>query len=143
MQDVFIHRVYSTNKQTLGLLYCIVNDFLFVAKTMELPNRNNERRVSCIPAGSYVCSQTYSPHFGKPTYELMNVPQRSAIRIHPANFAQELLGCIALGSALKDLNMDGAQDVIHSGNTCVEFEKLLNKEPFLLTIIDFTTLPIT
>ena len=118
----------------LGILHTVYNGQLFVAKTMELPDKNNEQRISCIPKGIYTCKFTYSPHFKKFTYEIMNVPDRAGIRIHSANYAKQLLGCIALGSALKDINNDGHQDVIHSGETMLEFEKLMNEEDFILTV---------
>jgi len=120
----------------LGILYTVSKGQLFVAKTMELPDKDNAQRVSCIPTGAYPCKLTYSPNFKKKTYEVFNVPNRSSIRIHSANFASQLLGCIALGSALKDINNDGKQDVVHSGVTMEEFETIMNGEEFELHVIE-------
>jgi hypothetical protein len=66
-----------------------------VCYTIELPWLENQRRISCIPEGSYILQQRYSPKF-KWHLHLMNVPGRDLILIHPANDAnKELLGCIA------------------------------------------------
>jgi hypothetical protein len=66
------------------MIYCI-----------ELPWKDNQAGVSCIPEGRYELVKRWSPKFGR-HLQLMNVPQRNDILIHPANDAlQELKGCIA------------------------------------------------
>lgn len=55
-----------------------------------------ESLVHAIPAGYYPVEFTYSPEFNQ-TMPLLDVPNRTAIRIHPANYPKQLLGCIALG----------------------------------------------
>lgn len=75
-----------------------------VVNTVELPWRDNMRQISCIPPGTYECAIVQSPRFGR-VYEVKNVPGRSHVLIHPANFAgdallgwtTELQGCIAPG----------------------------------------------
>ncbi len=77
---------------TNGRLEC---EGKFVCNTIELPWRNNEKRVSCIPEGKYFISKRYSNKF-KWHLEIVNVQNRSLILFHPANNAQlELSGCIA------------------------------------------------
>jgi hypothetical protein len=51
----------------------------------------------CIPAGEYKVVLTPSPHLGYLTPELVDVPERSDIRIHIGNFPKDLLGCLAVG----------------------------------------------
>lgn len=51
----------------------------------------------CIAAGTFDVEMTKSPHFGFFTPELANVPGRSDIRWHPANYPVELLGCLGVG----------------------------------------------
>jgi hypothetical protein len=51
----------------------------------------------CIPAGAYRVLLTPSPHLGYVTPELLDVPGRSDIRIHIANFPKDLLGCLGVG----------------------------------------------
>ena len=64
-------------------------------RSIELPWKNNQAGVSCIPEGKYELAKRWSPKFGRHLL-VMNVSQRSYILIHPANDAlQELKGCIA------------------------------------------------
>lgn len=137
MKKVILTRTSGDDKQTLGVL---TTDG-FTCKSLELPDKNNASRVSCIPLGTYVCKYTKSPLFSKNagkdvfTYAVLNVPNRSGIRIHSVNYARQLLGCVALGSAHKDIDIDGQLDIIRSGDTMRAFEKHMNYEPFELTII--------
>ena len=71
-----------------------------------------------IPAGTYPVQLTESPHLGYLTPELLAVPGRSAIRIHIANFPQELEGCTAVG-------MDKRPDAVL--NSKVAFQNLMQK----------------
>lgn len=73
---------------------------------VELPWHDNEPTRSCIPPGEYIARLTHSAHFGRTVYLLEDVPERSAIEIHPANFGgdrdlgfhSELRGCAAPGN---------------------------------------------
>ena len=77
---------------TNGKLEC---EGKLICKTIELPWRKNETRVSCIPEGKYFIKKRYSKKF-QWHLEVENVPNRSLILFHPANNAmQELNGCIA------------------------------------------------
>ena len=77
---------------TNGKLKC---DGEFICYTIELPWKNNEKRVSCIPVGKYFIRKRYSPKF-KWHLEVIDVKNRSYILFHPANNAlKELNGCIA------------------------------------------------
>ena len=88
---VVLQRTYYPNG-TNGTLF--VNDEE-ICHTIELPWLNNQRRVSCIPEGSYRLRKRYNEKF-KWHLALEAVKGRSGILIHPANDAKkELLGCIA------------------------------------------------
>ena len=66
-----------------------------ICHTIELPWLNNQKRVSCIPEGSYRLRKRYNAKF-KWHLVLETVKGRDGILIHPANDAKkELLGCIA------------------------------------------------
>jgi len=66
-----------------------------ICHTIELPWLQNQRRVSCIPNGTYILQKRYSKKFKKHIH-IKNVPGRNLILIHPANDAKkELQGCIA------------------------------------------------
>lgn len=93
-----IKRFQTTNNSTIGFVYTIDGDNIdFVGYSLELRWRNNERRRSCIPLGSYELIKSTSPKFGD-VYRVKDVPNRDGILIHPANTHSELLGCIAIGS---------------------------------------------
>ena len=79
---------YGTN----GKLEC---EGKLICNTIELPWKNNERRVSCILEGKYFIKKRYSQKF-QWHLEVLDVKNRSLILFHPANNAlQELNGCIA------------------------------------------------
>ena len=66
-----------------------------ICLTIELPWKNNETKVSCIPEGKYFIKKKYSKKF-QWHLEVLDVKNRSFILFHPANNAlQELNGCIA------------------------------------------------
>lgn len=67
----------------------------FVCFTLELPWKENQNNISCIPEGKYELRPRYSKKF-KRHLKVMDVFGRSLILIHPANNAlEELEGCIA------------------------------------------------
>ena len=66
-----------------------------ICLTIELPWKNNETKVSCIPEGKYFIKKRYSKRF-QLHLEVLDVKDRRLILFHPANNAQnELNGCIA------------------------------------------------
>lgn len=82
---------------TNGILEC---EGKLICKTIELPWKNNETKVSCIPEGKYFIKKRYSKKF-QWHLEIINVKNRSLILFHPANNALlELNGCIALVTKL-------------------------------------------
>lgn len=89
--EIHLTRTYFP-KGTNGKLEC---NGKFICYTIELPWRNNEKRVSCIPEGKYFIKKRYSNKF-KWHLEVIDVENRNLILIHPANNAlQELNGCVA------------------------------------------------
>ena len=88
---LFLTRTYFP-EGTNGTLMC---EGKLVCHTIELPWKNNEKRVSCIPEGRYFIRKRYSQKF-KWHSKVVDVKNRSYILFHPANNAlQELNGCIA------------------------------------------------
>ena len=69
----------------------------FSCFTLERPWLNNQRRVSCIPAGTYKGRVLPSPRFGIDLPELLDVPGRDQILIHPGNTIDDTEGCILIG----------------------------------------------
>ncbi len=86
-----LSRTYFPNG-TNGKLEC---EGKIICNTIELPWKNNETKVSCIPEGKYFIKKRYSNKH-KWHLEVTNVSSRRLILFHPANNAlQELKGCIA------------------------------------------------
>lgn len=98
MKHVALTRFPSTDQGTFGILIF----GLTTCFSVELPWRDNKTARSCIPVGIYTCKMVKSPKFGM-VYHVENVPGRSAVLIHSANFAGDidlgytthLQGCIA------------------------------------------------
>lgn len=128
-------RLQQDDKQTLSEMhfYQGVNSLLTV-KALELPDRNNERSVSRIPAGRYKCklrwSKKYSWHF-----ILEDVKGRSYILIHFGNYFKDTRGCILVGNSFTDINGDGYRDVTSSKKTIKRILDLPGDD-FELIIID-------
>lgn len=85
-----------------------------LCRTLELPWRDNQRGVSCIPAGTFRMVYAPSPRLGGMRWRLMGVPKRDGILIHTANFISQLRGCIAPGVTLADIDGDGLIDSVSS-----------------------------
>ena len=94
--------------------------------TVERPWAQNKPSVSCIPAGWYpmTLGMFYSGDGpgGKadyPAYEITEVPGRAQIKIHKANIATQVEGCVALG---KDLGaVEGVWAALRSKDAFTEF----------------------
>lgn len=124
MKTIIINRYEEEDKQTIGEL--ILKDMngkeIFTCKTLELPWRDNEVKISRIPAGDYLAVKHNSPKFGD-CFWIQEVPDRTEILIHRGNFHKDTLGCILVGKKLADIDGDGYRDVTASRNT---MEELLN-----------------
>ena len=138
MKTATLIRLESTSQGTFGIL--TVDDKQWI--TGELPEKNNHQMFSCIPRGDYVVRWTFSNRFKRFTYEVQNVPERTGIRIHPANFVGdtelgyrcEVQGCIALGKRTGTIEK---QKTLSGSRLAVsDFEAYFAKEPFNLTIKD-------
>jgi hypothetical protein len=92
-----------------GVVGMLKNGSKFLAYTLELEWRNNQRRKSCIPKGTYEIVyrdfggyyNRYNERFDdhkKGVLELQNVKDRSDILIHIGNRPKDTLGCILVGS---------------------------------------------
>jgi len=98
--------------------------------TIERPWKNNRPNVSCIPEGKYTC-QPFSGTRFQDVVQVMNVPDRSYILIHAANFPQDVEGCIGVGSSFVSDALEPA--VYNSKRTLADFFDVVGYE-FYLTI---------
>lgn len=112
---ILIDRYSPEEKQTIGKFYLLNNKDGIIAEwdSLELPWRNNQRRISCIPTGIYKAKKHVSPRFGQSLW-LQDVPNRSEILVHKGNYYTDILGCILIGTGLADINNDGVMDVRNS-----------------------------
>lgn len=130
-----LNRTGSSEVQTLGEM--ILKDGereIFNCKTLELPWRDNNINISCIPAGKYEVVKRFSEKYKK-HFHLLNVPGRSMILIHSGNYYTDTKGCILVGETLTDINADGYRDVTSSRITMAKLTQLL-PERFEITIND-------
>lgn len=119
---IVLERVYLPT-ETLGSLY---DNGEMLCKTMELPWRDNQRSISCIPEGIYkVIKQPLKETRPYPYFRLLDVPGRSGILIHKISYVSGLKGCIGVGKEFADLNKDGVPDIIRSGEALQELIDLL------------------
>lgn len=136
MTKLEVQRQSDNGIQTLGDLFVLDDKdaTVFKCDTLELPYMNNQSRISCIPKGIYFCKKVAaSKAIPYPHISIQDVPGRSGICIHKANYVTQLKGCIAVGASEVDMNKDGQKDVTSSGIT---FDKLMAVLPneFKLTI---------
>lgn len=108
-------RLAETDQGTLGALKIQKVPFCC---TLELPDLLNAPNRSSIPAQQYICQRIQSPKFGE-TFQVMNVPGRSAVLFHAGNTAADTEGCILLGQHWGKLGEQWA--VLNSGNTFKAF----------------------
>ena len=89
--ELLLEREYHSSG-TNGILSCRDQ---FICFTIELPWRNNQRMISCIPEGRYPLALRFSDRH---QWHLLvkEVPGRSLILLHKAtNALKQLKGCIA------------------------------------------------
>ena len=98
--------------------------------SIERPWLNNRPNVSCIPEGDYTC-QPFSGNRFKDVVQIMDVPGRTFILFHAANWPHEVEGCIGVGNYFVSDARNPA--VYNSKNTLAEFFDVAGKE-FHLTI---------
>ena len=104
--------------------------------TIEKPWKDNQPYVSCIPEGYYRLGRRNSPRFGPNVWEVLEVPNRTHILLHVANTADDVVGCIGLGSSVwADLGGVGssrkAMNQFELASQEYEHEELIIKQTFV------------
>lgn len=134
-------RITRSERSDQGTFGVLLTNSGFTCWTGELPWRNNQTGVSCIPAGTYFCHYLLSPSKGM-CYHVQNVPGRTHILFHSANWMgdvskglkSQLNGCIALGVKVGPL--EGQKALLSSKISVTAFVQDLKEEPFELTIVE-------
>lgn len=92
---------------TFGTFGVLIEGTIPFAVTLELPWRDNRRSVSCIPATKegvlYSCVRVSSPRFGN-VFQIINVPNRDHILLHPGNTYKDIEGCVIVAEQFEPLN---------------------------------------
>jgi hypothetical protein len=138
METVRLVRFDGSDQGTFGKIYYPDH----IRFTGELPDRNNQNNISCIPKGIYKVLWTLSPRLKKFTYEVQGVPKRGGIRIHSSNlmgdsslgYVAQLLGCISIGEQLGYIKKQKA--LLISKPAVDNFILIMQKLPFMLEISD-------
>lgn len=133
MTKVCLHRVYL-QEATHSLLQV---DGKNLGMAIELPWIGNQQSISCIPEGTYLLRNRYSPRF-KEHIEVLDVPNRSYILFHPANNAKrDLRGCIAPVTAILHMGW-GANSKIAMSKLLHSLKQQLPTGQVTLTIKEAT-----
>ena len=137
MKDVYLFRIRRHDQGTEGQLFIEG----FNCYSLELPWRNNQRSISCIPPNTYDCIIRQSPRFGT-IYWILKVPDRTYVLIHSGNFAGDVTkgfktnveGCILLGKKMGYLY--GQRAVLNSRLTIRRFMNHMENKSFKFHIIE-------
>lgn len=130
MKKITLKRINSSSECVLGVLEL---DNKEICKTLELPWRDNQKGISCIPAGEYKLSPYPSSRFGE-VYIVNDVPNRTGILIHTGNTADDIEGCILVGDSYGKLN--GKKAVLNSRQAFNLLKETLGEEEYLLNVVD-------
>lgn len=111
-----VYRFLETGRSIIGRIRLDGRDFCFDLEPSRLtPVHPGHPAIQC---GVFRVRLTMSPHFGYVTPELVDVPGRTAIRIHKGNKPEDSLGCTVVGE-----NYGPQPDwVAHSGDA---FDRLM------------------
>lgn len=110
-----VRKIFSDTETIGTLLY----EGQKIAYTLELPWRDNQKNISCIPCGRYQGNLVGS------TIRLHNVPGRNGIKIHVGNSHKDIRGCILLGKEMHESK--GIYTLTHSVIAVTEFINLVRK----------------
>ena len=131
MRTMGLKRIAQNDDGTFGVLIDgMVTPF---ALTLENRWRNNEKNISCIPEGWYICKRIISPRFGE-TFQITEVPGRSHILFHWGNLDDDTQGCVLLGEEFGVLG--GETAILSSKRAFKEFmTRLDGLDKFALNVV--------
>ena len=92
MRVEFLTRSHGTADGVFGKLMGFTS--------VEEEDQENQRDISCIPAGAYVCERTFYNKGGYETFHVLDVPGRSGILFHVINTEEDTEGCIGITTML-------------------------------------------
>jgi len=116
--NLLIIRETFTDKSTIGKLFVNGEYFCY---TLELPYRDNQRRISCIPSGEYKVRLRLARESATRNYLhllVQDVPDRTYILFHRGNRPSHTKGCILVGQTYE-------QDFV--GNSTLAMDLLMKE----------------
>ena len=125
--------VLERNKSTLHsvtgklLLLDNKNNLILQLRTLERPWVFNERKISCIPSGTYLVKRHISPKFGQ-CFKIQDVKGRSDILIHSGNVVKDTLGCVLVGLTSGTVDDSDTAMVYSSRKAMAVLLALIDKE---------------
>jgi hypothetical protein len=112
--QLLLRRTENTEDGVFGQLAIMTPTVTHLLHTMEEDWRNNQRRQSSIPAGTYTIRRTIYHKHDYPTFEVADVDGRTRILFHPANTEEDVEGCIGLGLERGFLDVKDEDDPAHA-----------------------------
>lgn len=129
-------RIIRIEQSEAGTFGALTVDGEAFCVTLELPDRDNQRLISCIPEGQYSCQRYRSAKYPD-TFQVHGVPNRSSILFHAGNTTDDTKGCILLAQYFGKVRNPERRAVLNSGSTFKSFmERVGNIQEFTLTIED-------
>ena len=127
--SLILERNKSTLHSTAGKLLLVDNktNLIIQLQTLERPWIFNERKVSCIPTGTYLVKRHISPKFGE-CFKVQDVKGRSDILIHSGNVVNDTLGCILVGLTSASVDDSNTAMVYSSRKAMAVLLALIDKE---------------
>ncbi len=117
MKTVYIIRDTIGNNQSLATHLVIDHGrLLYSGHLLERGWRDNQKNISCVPAGTYDLVKEYSGKFKCELWEAKGIPDRSECKFHSANYWDQLNGCFSPGEARLNIGHDTELDMIYSGD---------------------------
>jgi hypothetical protein len=116
--NLLIIRDMFTEESTIGELFLNGER---MCDTLELPYKDNQRNISCIPAGEYKVRLRLPRESATRDYLhllVKDVPNRDYVLFHRGNSAKDTRGCVLVG-------IGSEQDVVHNSALAMD---LLIKE---------------
>ena len=101
---------------------------------VERPWMDNKAGVSCIPIGTYICEPSRYNRGGYDAVEISNVPGRSLIKQHIANYPWDVEGCQGINTRFGCLK--GQPCGVASTPAFGRLMELVNDKPYQLQIIN-------
>ena len=130
--SLILERNKSTLHSTTGKLLLVDNksNLILQLQTLERPWIFNERKVSCIPTGTYLVKRHDSPKFGQ-CFKVQDVKGRSDILVHSGNVVNDTLGCILVGLTSGTVDDSTTAMIYNSRKAMAVLLTLIHKEVIL------------